>query len=102
MEEQTIKAEETKKPADLLAEILATEQETLKNIKFIRNYFHWQIIWSSIKWTIFIIIIVLGFVSLRAAASYLQGYGDVLKSYSDQVNATNQQMNSLKNLINIK
>ncbi|MFA5024382.1 MAG: hypothetical protein WC523_05470 [Patescibacteria group bacterium] len=89
-------------PPELLTEILATNQEILKDVKFLKNYFHWQVIWGSIKWTIFIIIIILGFISLKAVAAYLQGYADVFKSYADATSATTDQINDLKNVINIK
>lgn len=85
-----------------MSEILVLNQEMAKELRFIKNYFRWQVIWGSIKWVIIILVIILGFVSLKAMAGYLEGYASVFKSYSDQVESTNQQMDSLKNLINIK
>jgi|GEM_PF-1095035 len=95
-------SESFKKPADLLAEILATDQEILKTVKFLKNYFKWQVIWGSIKWAILVIIIIFGFISFKAAVAYLQGYADVFKSYSDQLSTTSAQMDNLKGLVNIK
>jgi hypothetical protein len=49
-----------------------------------------------------IAIIIFGFISLRSVGTYLQGYGDVFKSYSDQLEGSKQSTESLKNLINLQ
>lgn len=89
------------KPADLLAEILVKEEEILKSLNFLKNYFRWQMIWGGIKWAILIVVIILGFISLKSLATYFQGYADVFKTYSDQSAAANAQFDSLKSLINV-
>lgn len=89
------------RPADLLAEILVNEQEILKSLNFLKNYFRWQIIWGGVKWAVLIAVIILGFISLKSLAAYFQGYADVFKNYSDQSAAANAQFDSLKNLINV-
>ncbi len=103
MSEQNLSPEpEAKRPAEILSEILALNQEMAKELRFIKNYFRWQVIWGSIKWAIVILVVILGFISLKAMANYLEGYAGVFKSYSEQIESSNQQIDSLKNLINIK
>jgi hypothetical protein len=99
---EALNNEPSRKPTDLLTEILATDREILKSVKFLKNYFKWQVIWGVIKWTILIAIIIFGFISLRSVGTYLQSYGDVFKSYSDQLEGSKQSAESLKNLINLQ
>lgn len=86
-----------RQPADILAELLIVNQEMAKELKFLRNYFRWQAIWSATKWVILVLVIILGLVSLKTLANYFQSYTDIFKTYSNQLESAGQQTNSLKN-----
>jgi|GEM_PF-1630673 len=67
---------ETVEQKDSLKEIMTANREILETLRFFRNYLRWRIIWSSVKWLIFIAVIVFGFVSLKSLTAYFQSYLD--------------------------
>jgi len=86
---------------ELLENNLTTNQEILKSVKFLKNYFRWKTIFSTIKWAVIILVVVFGIISLKPIVYSMQGYVDSLKSYSDQLESTGEQVNNLKALINV-
>jgi len=86
---------------ELLETNLATNQEILKSVKFLKGYFHWKTILNIVKWVIIILIVIFGFISLKPIVSSMQNYVDDLKGYSDQLESASEQVNNLKGLINV-
>jgi len=87
---------------EILEESLKVNKETLESVKFLKNYYFWKTIFSFIKITILVIIIVLGFLSLKPIVSYLETYINDLKLYSDQLDSVNSQVNNFKGIVNKK
>jgi hypothetical protein len=74
MSEEKLDKKIEKSPAEILTEILETDRKILKDVKFIKNYFHGQVIWNGIKIVLLIGIFVLGIISFRSVFSYAKNY----------------------------
>ena len=79
------KSAEERRSANILEEILKTEKEIKKDVKFIKNYFRGQIIWNGVKAVILIGIFVLGIISFNSVISYAKNY---IRTFSPPIEAT--------------
>ncbi len=95
--------EEKKNPEKILAisrEILNLQKQNLelsleikKLSSYVQRYVKMRRIFAAIKWTFFILIVILGFLSFNFVFDYLQ---DTISVYQDQVNQIVEQRNNFR------
>ena len=90
------------KTLDILESNFKLNQEILKSVKFLKNYFYWKTIFNFIKIGLLVAIVVLGFISIKPIISYLQTSLNDLEVYSDRLDSVSSQINSVKGIVNKK
>ncbi len=100
---QEISSENTiqEKVLKTLESNLELNRETLRSVKFLKNYFYWKTIFSFVKIVIVVAIIVLGFMSLKPIVSYLETFVNDLKLYSDQIDGASSKIEGIRSTTNL-